>query len=469
MAYTQNNDLRRALEALDIFRVWQVAYAEGQLLSAAPPAGRDGQFPSPFRDDGKRGSFSICHKGRGFQDFGGNGGKGGVWRFAEMCWPSLNSGDLAKKLIPLSGIIETPAPAPATPGTAAAAVDPSVAAAAKSIERRKLEREREDAIYREREDALAVKPLAPPAAWPDCVRDAYLEGVDFLRANPKTVARLAEERGWPCAWASELVDRELISYPWERWATPGEKYAKRHKAFAVQSIKLGRAGTPHGLMTAGYHQRFFVPAEGGRPEKKGWLYVPSLPKSERARISPLERGIVDAIKARGVALEDVRALVPPVPFVIGDVVAPRLIVLLEGQWDAITFFGACGYLFDTAPAELGIAVFGVRGAQGTDAFLSYWGEWLRILKPAAWLIADNDAAGGSWRDAPAAEPGLPRPPSLAERLKHAGARAVTISWLKPGAYGKDFNDYFKATKPTPEKLFAWMRSRGVVDAGGKWA
>jgi hypothetical protein len=161
--------------------------------------------------------------------------------------------------------------------------------------------------------------------------------------------------------------------------------------------------------------------------------------------------------------------------VLGDLAAPRVVVLLEGQWDAVTFFGACGWFFDDDAVDplpdTGCAVFGIRGAQGIDAFLSYWGEWLYRHKPRAWCIADNDAAGGTWREAPAAAPGLPRPPGLAEKLEAAGCRKgeTLMTWLKPGAWGKDFNDYFKAAAPTVPKMRDWLQRVGILDGKGAWA
>lgn len=477
MAYADNDDLKRACEALRIRDVWAVAFSDG-VVTKAPPD-RDGLVESPFRDDGKKGSFSICHDGHGFKDFGGNGLKGGAWKFHALCWPNLTDGDRAKQMIELAvrcgHITETvrpPRPAPGTPA-AAAEVPESVLKAAKAIERKARVRDAEEAVWRQREQALRAPAAKVLPRWPGFVAEHFAEGLTHVQepAGKKRVAELAASRGWPEAWAWELVERELLAWPWERWAKPCEKWAARQRAFAVHQPLRDSLGVTT-LVPVGYHQLFYEPARDGKPEYKGWLYVPSLPKWKPR--SALEEQLDAYGETLGVAAEPrgraKPAVIGPLPFVLGDLQAPKVIVLLEGQWDAVTFFGACGWFHDTTPAE-GVAVFGIRGAQGVEAFLSHWGEWLRKHRPRAWLIADNDAAGRTWREAPAAEPGLPRPPGLAERLEHAGARerATIVSWLKPGAWGKDFNDYYRAAKPTADKMRGWMLREGVVDAGGQWA
>lgn len=475
MSYPPNDDLKRAIDALTLFQVWAAAYREGAVLEAPPATERDGQFKSPFRDDGKSGSFSVCHQGRGFKDFGGNGEKGGVWAFAGKCWPDLlaSKKELAKRLIELSGIPPT-VPAPRPPAGAAGAVDPALEQAAKTLERNRRIRAQEDAIYEERDKVLKVPQAKPVPAWPLCVRRHYVEGLDDLTADRARITKLAAERGWPVEFADGLVALGLVAYPLERWSVAGDKWAKRQKAFLVQAPRLGRTGST-ALDSVGYHQRFYQPAANGRPENKGWVYVPSLPKHEPR--SPLEHELVAYAAALGIAKGEPLRL-PPLPFVLGDVETPKTIVILEGQWDAATFFGACGYFHDMAPASTGLTVFGIRGVQGIDAFLGHWGEWLRFHKPRAWVIADNDAAGGSWRDAPRAQPGLPQMPSLADRLVAAGCaggtRAPLVSWLKPGPWGKDFNDYYKARAAagaaiTPEKMRDWMRKTGIITASGGWA
>lgn len=490
MAYQDNDDLKRAIDALSVFDVWERAHRAGVVAEPPPPQRRDGQFPSPFREDGKRGSFSVCHAGRGFKDFGGNGDRGGVWKFHALCWPNMEKHERAKELIDWSGITPTvppPAPAPgeaaAAPGEAAAGatVDPRLARAAKAMEKRDRLRALEDGAYDAREKLLRPAPANRVFPWPDCVRDHWAEGVAHMRAEDRRVRELARERGWPEAWARELVARDLVSYPWERWVRPGEKWAGRQKAFPVQMPRQARALNRITLETVGYHQRFYSPARDGQPENKGWLFVPGIPQSGVVR-SDLERGIVEWAAGKleltpEHVLKDRPKLLPPLPFVLGDVtVPPQLVVCLEGQWDAATFFGACGWFLDddrVDPLPLqGCWVFGVRGAQGIEALLSYWGEWFARWKPRAWAIADNDAAGGAWRDRPPARPGEARPPTFSDRLVAVGCREPLVSWLG-GSWGKDFNDYFKARvkagKPLgPVQMRAWLQRLGLLDTNNQW-
>jgi hypothetical protein len=284
---------------------------------------------------------------------------------------------------------------------------------------------------------------------------------------------IAKARGWPLHWVAEVVAGQKMGCPWERGATPGAKYAARQRAFVVEQPRMAAGGLV--LEQVGYHQHWFMPAKDGKPANKGWLYVPSTPKREPR--GEFERELVAYSLANGSTQEAPRSLVPALPFVLGDLVNTKVIVILEGQWDAITFYGACGFFEESEPPPKGLAVFGIRGAQGLDVFLGAWAPWLRRLRPRAWVIADNDAAGGTWRDQPEAEAGLPRPPSLGDRLIAAGcgggehdeARAPVISWLKKGNWGKDFNDYYKAFngKFGPEKMAAWLRLHGIeLEKGG---
>ena len=494
MSYPENDDLDRALQALDIFTVWQIAHRDG--VVTVPPPQRDAVVKSPFREDGARGSFSVIHGGKGFRDHGGQGVHGGVWHFVELCWPNESKGETANRCIEMSGIIRTPAPKKvaaaalagegAQPGAAApvaAVVPESVLRAAKSIERRKRAQEQEDAVYREWQKALNPPAFKPTPVWPACVKARWEEGLADFSGDGARQADVAKSRGWPVQWVDELAMQGLLAYPYERGATPGAKWATRQRAFLVQQPRMAAGGLE--LDPVGYHQHWFVPSRDGRPPEKGWLYVPSLPRFQER--SDYERDLVAFGVERGVTPADWQpryrgderpraALVQPLPFVIGDLRAPKLIVILEGQWDAITFYGACGWFHDTA-VNPSVVVFGIRGAQGLDAFLGAWAVWLRRHKPRAWVIADNDAAGGSWRDQAPADIGLPRPPTLGDRLIAAGcaggerdeARAPVVSWLKQGNGGKDFNDYFKAFggKLGPEKMHAWMRSLGLDrDLGG---
>lgn len=482
MSGETQSDFSRAIAQLTVFTLWREAG-----LPAAPS--KDGQYKSPFREE-RSASFSVLGGGKGFKDFGSDQ-KGGLIDFAKLAWPNKNADEIKELLIDLAGTrsvrppaaagkvvpFDKDAPPAVGPSVVVAPTDPRVLKAAKTIERNAQLRQAEAAIYEEREEQLRPyvnerKAIVP--AWPDFVAARYAEGVAQLVADRKRQEQLAQDRGWPLAWVEELLALELVSYPLERWTEAGQRYARRQKAFRVdfpQVVHYGAAGAGANLVPIGYHQRFFKPGQGDEKARKGWLYVPSFPKSNTR--SDFETAIVKCGLERGLHAGDETnrpdGFIPPLPFVMGDLEKTRTIVLLEGQWDAITFFGACGWFHDTSPPA-GVAIFGIRGAQGVDNFLGYYQNWLQANRPLAWLIADNDNAGKAWREAPAAEPGKLQPPSLAERLEAAGCRQVLVSWLRPDpTWGKDFNDYYRAAKPTPTVMYKWMQKVGVLDAMGGWA
>lgn len=493
MGQATNSDYSRAIAELTIARIWQEAGLPGRV-----PTG-DGIHKSPFRDE-RTPSFSIFGRMRNWKDHG-TGDGGGIVDFAKKCWGELSEDDFRERLIEVSGIVRSLRPsrapagqadadAPAAPGPQAAAVPKSLEKAAKAIEKRQRLTEAEERLYQEREALLhpdLPKEKRELPAWPDCVRERFSEGWAYLSGDAKRQAEFAESRGWPVAWVEELLNLELISYPLERgFDSPEERWARRQKAFRVdvpqitsRTVKELRPGVTIAsaceLRSIGYHQRIFVPARGSEPARKLWMFLPSFPKHQPR--SEFERALVEEGASRGLRYSaaerdgdggEREAFITAAPFVLGDLQAPKVIVILEGQWDAITFFGACGWFHDTSPAS-GVVVFGVRGAQGVVPFLSYWRQWLLLHRPVAWVIADNDKAGRTWIEAPAPRPGEVRAPSFGEKLEAAGCRKVFVSWLRPGPWGKDFNDYYRAKRPGADAMHKWMMKTGVMDATGGWA
>jgi len=127
-------------------------------------------------------------------------------------------------------------------------------------------------------------------------------------------------------------------------------------------------------------------------------------------------------------------------------------------------------------------VVGVRGASGVDTLLAYFGSWLERERPAVLVLADNDQAGRKWDTAEpmdATVPGSPLLPTFAEKLlRRPGQLASEPEWVPRARrvevrrvakiHGKDFNDYWKARKPSPAAMMKWLREMDYLGADGGW-
>jgi hypothetical protein len=83
------------------------------------------------------------------------------------------------------------------------------------------------------------------------------------------------------------------------------------------------------------------------------------------------------------------------PFILGEFTTARLLVITEGQWDAITFALVAGWLGDQVAWPDWICVIGIRGANGINPFLTHYAaHWPRHAK--CLLLPDNDGAGATW-------------------------------------------------------------------------
>jgi hypothetical protein len=269
------------------------------------------------------------------------------------------------------------------------------------------------------------------------------------------VTALAEARGWPVAWAWWLAQEKLISFPALPWGTD------RGIAFRVDlpeftPVKNHMELTD--LIPVGYHQRFTMQG------RKSWVYVPYLPAPEKVS-TEFQRAMVAAELERGGVVGE--SVVPGLPFFIGCLRGVRFLVIAEGQWDAVTFAGAAGWLDGETSWPQGAAVMGVRGSNGVDTMLAYWNEWLGAEAPAVLVLADNDAAGRKWSEYEAVPLGQAPAPTFTEKLLHAGVRRVQVHRVRPDL-GKDFNDYYKVRKPGPGAIAAWLRSMGFVGASGEF-
>ena len=446
---------------LTLASVWDLAPHATQ---SNPPANGHGVVRSPLRED-RTPSFSIFQGCKAFSDKARADVKGGVWEFVAFCRPQMESKEIARLLVERAGLRwpewrDFAAQAKGEAGE-------SDEAKAKRLREERLARKRAeeaqlDQAERERRaerDGLSRRAVALPE-WPACVAERWAEGAAHRDGDPVLVARLCGKRGWPVAWADMLAGLDLLSFPMEPWCEPGAARVKRMVAFKVEAPKLSRGDAV--LTPVGYHQKFF----NVQLDRSGWRFLPTAKTPERpgGKWSSYETAIADAAKERGA--ETGAAMIPPLPFVVGCLARPRLVIILEGQWDALTMFGALGGLNCDAAAPDGIAFFGIRGVNGTQAFVDYWGAWLREIRPAVWLLPDNDGAktGGQWFPPARVNERKQGVVYFSEQLGFMGASRVVVSPLRAdaGTGGKDFNDYFRAARPDVAAMWRWMASLNLL-------
>jgi len=232
--------------------------------------------------------------------------------------------------------------------------------------------------------APAPKPATAkrtPPPW-SSVEAQWEEGHAWLASNAEMQERMAKWRGWPVHWIERLVESGMLACPIYQ--------EKRCTAFLVMQP------TADGAVRIGFH---------GRLKDGSWVFAPS------------------GIKAN--------------PFWFGDLASPRLIIL-EGQWDAITLAGSAGWLDRHEAWPEDVAVIGIRGAGGTNAFMELVAPTIKQTRPEVLIIRDGDEAGERWRSkfAPSIKP-------LAKRLR-----------LFCMEDAKDLNDAYKTNPLTSEDVWA---------------
>ncbi|MEO5717424.1 MAG: hypothetical protein ABIR29_02505 [Chthoniobacterales bacterium] len=243
-------------------------------------------------------------------------------------------------------------------------------------------------------------------AMPDTVAAAWNEGVDYILAHPDKAKQLASFRGWPVEFAQYVIGSAVISLPLNR--------NERGVAFQV----VAPAGERCAMTTrpVGFHIRL-KHGKGG-----GWLYQPSAGEHGQG--------------------------IPPLPFILGDFETATLLVVLEGQWDAITFALAAGWLGEAClwPAKVGL--IGIRGANGWKTFLEYYGRFWPERANCI-LIPDADDAGKKWYGSD---------DCFATRLSKL-CRKVAVVDCGPH---KDFNDLYRAEKPGPQVIGELLASHEMT-------
>ena len=245
--------------------------------------------------------------------------------------------------------------------------------------------------------SLGIKmasPITPPKIWDVRILESWRAGAQYVRDNPDLKAALDEWRGWPSGTADALSQRDAIAY-----LSPCRD---PHCAFKVE--------LPHTcwLTPVGYHARPVEDPPGG---KASWYYCPNR-------------------KQNGISI-------PALPFVLGgdQFKEADLVVIMEGQWDAITWAAAAGWLSPTCPMPPGVTIFGIRGSGTWGHLLKYWhARW--PAHAAFLLIPDGDDAGRAWHG----------------EFAHALAqRADKVVILDP-PQGRDFSDLNDETPFDPTAI-----------------
>ncbi len=256
-------------------------------------------------------------------------------------------------------------------------------------------------------------------AMPEKAMAAWIEGVQYLQAQPGAVKMLATWRGWPVKFARYVVDCAVIAMPLY--------HGKRTIAFLVTVPEAGTTSLGGRIIMrdVGFHCRL-KPREG--QAKASWRFVPNEKEHEQST--------------------------PALPFIIGgsDFDSATLLVIAEGQWDALTFALAADWVGDGCMWPPDVCVIGVRGASGINSFLQtydrFWPKAANCL-----LLPDTDGPGSKWFD---------NEDSFADRLVERCRKVAVV-----GCRGhKDFNDLYRAEKVMPGQIADLLASHGMSLEGG---
>lgn len=447
-AYTQLRiiDIAEACDPPRSIR-WAKTARDGEGLCFSP-------FPELHTNGDKEASFSIT-PGKGGQCWANFAGKqqyaqsGGLLAFAKECKPAATEGELRDWLVEIAGTRDLDADFKKGQSDRPTATEQANKRKAKAVAKRVQ-------LQTDRRKALAGPPqkAGEVVAWPEFVAARYDEGARYgLAANHNfsdTSGRLSKARGWPIEWCDELLETGGVARPLLPWAWTDNQ---RGWAFKCEAPK-SQSGAIE-LVTTGYHQRFET--ESG----KQWVFVPYSIFKDKAK-SKFQKQLSKFRETGG--YEPLEA----VPYVIGDLSRPALVIITEGQWDAITIYGSLGGFDDGDPIP--VCVFGIRGVKNSSLLLKYWGKWFRGLRGSGVLksilvIADGDKAGLGLITAtkPADHMAVP---SFRERLLASvpGCRVV-CSNINAGESGKDFNDFYKAERPTVGAMWEMVNELGLLKNG----
>lgn len=302
-----------------------------------------------------------------------------------------------------------------------------------------------------RENAAKIEPLGMPEPPP---MDAPIRARwnDGKAAIVGKMQELAESRSWPESAMRWLVGQNKTSLPLLPWVDDGNV---RGWAFLVERPVFDSRGNS-GLVPVGFHIRYSIhkPGQDGQKTKtRQWVYCPyvpieSGPDGKKKNLSDFQRHLIDA-----------RLRLPAYPFVLGSIAAPKLVIITEGQFDAVSLAMAFGWIDAEIPP--GVVLMALRGVSSPAVLLSSYGDWLRRNKPFVWYIGDNDAAGKTVAAQKGNINAIASEPSFIDRLRAIGCTVYPETITHPGC--KDFNDVWRAAPPSIATMRKWANYIGCGD------
>lgn len=238
---------------------------------------------------------------------------------------------------------------------------------------------------------VVLREEAPIRPMVESVRKIWEDGVAWLAATTSEQERIAEWRGWRVETVAKMAELGVMGMPSYR--------AQRREAFSV-----------------------WVPCMNGEPTFQAGYHVHTKELKGRFRFEPAGIGSW--------------------PFLIGNTEQCRVLVVLEGQWDAISFYDALTRDGSAFPEQ--VAVAGIRGASSWRKLMTYdWGQSVQ-----SFIFADGDTAGQEWLAGDSLEAAL--------RLRCKSVHPFIYGDNEDGV--KDFNDYHKTYGTTTAEWRAMLRA-----------
>lgn len=320
-------------------------------------------------------------------------------------------------------------------------------------EMKRVAKEKRELAFRAAQNK--VKDLPPlkvpePGPMPDRIRRAWNDGQAAIIEH---MDALAESRGWPVEVMRSLVGANKTSFARLPWSNGKDN--KRGWAFLVEKPVF--RGNECGLVPVGYHVRY-ERYENKVLASRPYVYVPSIPDDKKPSLSDFQQYLLK-----------LNTKLPAYPFVLGNLDAPKLLIITEGQYDAVSISLAFGWIggpsadgSSSAQVKIpdGIVIMGLRGVQSCDPLLAAYGGWLRRNKPFVWVIGDNDEAGRNLATRKNFDR-IDSEPSFIDRLRAQGCTVAGRFYDIAGC--KDFNDIWRAHRPSLEQMQAMAVEAGCGD------